>query len=75
MTDFCFQGAGRGGGRNGCTLRLLAEIGNIIATRCVIANPHKQQIPPLRCAPAGMTYYVNHFRPATRVSGVRRRLR
>ena len=59
---FCFRRAGRGGGRNGYTLRVVAEIGNIIATRRVIANPHKQQIPPLRCAPVGMTNYVNYFR-------------
>jgi hypothetical protein len=25
------------------------------------ADPHKQQIPPLRYAPVGMTNYVNHF--------------
>jgi hypothetical protein len=27
----------------------------------MIANPHKQQIPPLRCAPVGMTTYFNNF--------------
>jgi hypothetical protein len=25
----------------------------------MIAEPHKQQIPPFRCAPVGMTNYVN----------------
>jgi hypothetical protein len=33
-----------------------SEIGDIIATRNMIANPQKQQIAPLRCAPVGMTY-------------------
>jgi hypothetical protein len=26
------------------------------------ADPYKQQIPPLRCAPVGMTDYVSNFR-------------
>jgi hypothetical protein len=26
---------------------------------CMSADPHKQQIPPLRCAPVGMTHYVS----------------
>jgi hypothetical protein len=30
---------------------------DIIATRSMIAKPNKQQIPPLRCAPVGMTKY------------------
>ena len=36
-------------------------ISDIIATRRMSADPHKQQIPPLRCAPVGMTNYVNNF--------------
>src|SRR5580704_17846135 len=31
----------------------------MIATRSLIANPHQQQIPPLRCAPVGMTHLLN----------------
>jgi len=31
---------------------------DVIATRSMITNPRKQQIPPLRCAPVGMTDYV-----------------
>jgi hypothetical protein len=31
----------------------------------MIANPHKQQIPPLRCAPVGMTDYFNNFKETT----------
>jgi hypothetical protein len=30
--------------------------------RKMIANPRQQQIPPLRCAPVGMTNYVDNFR-------------
>src|SRR6266566_3168492 len=31
----------------------------------MIANPEKQQIPPLRCAPVGMTNLCRHFRNRT----------
>ncbi len=31
----------------------------------MIANPDKQQIPPLRCAPVGMTNYFNNFKDRT----------
>jgi hypothetical protein len=27
----------------------------------MIADPHKQQIPPLHCAPIGMTTYFNNL--------------
>jgi hypothetical protein len=37
----------------------VSKISDIIATRSMSADPHKQQIPPLRCAPVGMTHYVN----------------
>jgi hypothetical protein len=33
----------------------VSKISDIIATRSMIATPHKQQIPPLRCASVGMT--------------------
>jgi hypothetical protein len=33
----------------------------------LIANPNKQQIPPLRCAPVGMTTYLNNFGDRTLV--------
>jgi hypothetical protein len=33
----------------------VSKIVDIIAPRGMIANPHKQQIPPLRCASVGMT--------------------
>ncbi len=35
--------------------------GDILATGSVIASPNKQQIPPLRCAPVGMTNQVDNF--------------
>jgi hypothetical protein len=35
----------------------------------MIANPHKQQIPPLRCAPVGMTNHVSRFSFAALVRG------
>jgi hypothetical protein len=35
------------------------RIGDMIATFSLSADPAKQQIPPLRCAPVGMTYYVS----------------
>jgi hypothetical protein len=41
------------------------KISNIIETCGMIANPHKQQIPPLRCAPVGMT---NLFRDCIHLS-------
>ena len=31
----------------------------------MIANSHKQQTPPLRCGPVGMTNYVDDFRDRT----------
>jgi hypothetical protein len=31
----------------------------------MIANPQKQQIPPLRFAPVGMTDFLNNFRLRT----------
>jgi hypothetical protein len=34
---------------------------DIIATHSMICHSHKQQIPPLRCAPIGMTNYFNKF--------------
>jgi hypothetical protein len=40
----------------------VSKIGDRIATRSRSADRHKQQIPPLRCAPVGMTNDVNHFR-------------
>ena len=57
MTAFCFQGAGRDGVRSGCFLRLRKCTESKLATssRSMIADPHEQQIPPLRCAPVGMT--------------------
>jgi hypothetical protein len=33
------------------------EISVMIAMRCMIADPYRQQIRPLRCAPVGMTHY------------------
>ena len=51
------------------TAGVLSEIGDIIATLSMSADPDKQQIPPLRCAPVGMTNYVNHFRDRTLVLG------
>jgi len=42
--------------------RLVSKVGGTIAMRDTSADPHKQQIPPLRYAPVGMTNYVNHFR-------------
>ena len=43
----------------------------MIATFRMIAGPYKQQIPPLRCAPVGMTHfiYVNNFRLPTLARG------
>src|SRR5438552_1826084 len=41
------------------------SISEIIATRSMCANPHKQQIPPLRCAPVGMTTYDVNVRDWT----------
>src|SRR5258705_11372891 len=38
------------------------EVSFIIVTCSIIASLDKQQIPPLRCAPVGMTGYVNHFK-------------
>src|SRR5260370_42006798 len=40
----------------------MSKISGKIATRSIIANPGKQQIPPLRCAPVGMTISlpINH---------------
>ncbi len=35
----------------------VSKIDDIMATRSFGADPHKQQIPPLRCAPVGMTNY------------------
>ncbi len=46
-------------------LRFTAWIRDIIATRSLIAHRQKQQIPPLRCAPVGMTDCVNYFRGKT----------
>jgi hypothetical protein len=43
------------------------QISDFIAMRNRIANPHKQQIPPLRCAPVGMINYLIHFRDGTLV--------
>jgi hypothetical protein len=34
----------------------VSEVLDIISTRGMIAQSYKQQIPPLRCAPVGMTH-------------------
>jgi hypothetical protein len=46
-------------------LRAESKICDIIATCCMSADPQKQQIPTLRCAPVGMTNHVHNFRLRT----------
>jgi hypothetical protein len=43
----------------------VSRIGDIMAARSMNADLHKQQIPPLRCAPVGMTDYVDNVRHGT----------
>jgi hypothetical protein len=43
----------------------VSEISDTIGTGRMIGNFCKQQIPPLRCAPVGMTDYDNNFRDRT----------
>jgi hypothetical protein len=52
-----------------------SEIDDIFATRGMSADPHKQQIPPLRSAPVGMTDHVNCVLVEMQILSIKVRLR